>query len=109
MFPRQELPLRIFEPRYKQLVDDCMINDGQFGVCLIDPHSTVNGWNAPRQIGTITKITQCRDAELDGTQLHVETIGRNKFKITRIMPPSIAQPQNYDPYTLEGHQAPARV
>jgi len=25
LFPRQELPLRIFEPRYKQLVDDCML------------------------------------------------------------------------------------
>ena len=104
LFPRQELPLRIFEPRYKQLVDDCMINDGQFGVCLIDPRNTINGWNAPRQTGTITKITQCRDAELDGMQLHIETIGRNKFKIIKIIPPPIAQPQNYDPYTLEGHR-----
>jgi Lon protease-like protein len=33
LFPRQELPLRVFEPRYKQLVDDCMLGDGQFGVC----------------------------------------------------------------------------
>ena len=27
LFPRQELPLRVFEPRYKQLVDDCMLGD----------------------------------------------------------------------------------
>ena len=105
LFPRQELPLRIFEPRYKQLVDDCMLGDGQFGVCLIDQNNSVNGWNAPKMIGTIAKITKCEDVELDGLQLHIETIGRNKFKIKNIIPPSLALPENYDPYTVEGHHA----
>ena len=103
LFPRQELPLRIFEPRYKQLVDDCMLGDGQFGVCLIDQNNSVNGWNAPKTIGTIAKITKCEDVELDGLQLHIETVGRNKFQINKIIPPSLAPPENYDPYTVEGH------
>ena len=84
LFPRQELPLRIFEPRYKQLVDDCMLGDGQFGVCLIDQSNLLNGWNAPYLIGTIAKITKCKDIELDGMQLHIETLGRNKFKINKM-------------------------
>ena len=104
LFPRQELPLRIFEPRYKQLVDDCMLGDGQFGVCLIDPNHSVNGWNSPNLVGTIAKITKCKDVELDGLQLHIETIGRNSFKIKKIIPPSIPQPTNYDPLSVEGHQ-----
>ena len=104
LFPRQELPLRIFEPRYKQLVDDCMLGDGQFGVCLIDPNNSVNGWNSPNLVGTIAKITKCKDVELDGLQLHIETIGRNSFKIKKIIPPSISQPVNYDPLSVEGHQ-----
>ena len=104
LFPRQELPLRIFEPRYKQLVDDCMLGDRQFGVCLIDQTNSVNGWNSPRSVGTIAKITKCEDVELDGLQLHIETIGRNKFKIKKIIPPSLAPPENYDPYTAEGHK-----
>ena len=70
LFPRQELPLRIFEPRYKQLVDDCMLGDGQFGVCLIDEQNSVNGWNSPKLVGTIAKISKCEDVELDGLQLH---------------------------------------
>jgi len=61
LFPRQELPLRIFEPRYKQLVDDCMIGDGQFGVCLIDESDSINGWNSPKLVGTIAKISKCED------------------------------------------------
>ena len=104
LFPRQELPLRIFEPRYKQLVDDCMLGDGQFGVCLIDADNSVNGWNSPTMVGTIAKITKCEDIGLDGLQLHIETIGRNPFKIKKIIPPSIPQPTNYDPLSVEGHQ-----
>jgi len=104
LFPRQELPLRIFEPRYKQLVDDCMLGDGQFGVCLIDEKNSVNGWNSPKLVGTIAKITKCEDIQLDGLQLHIETIGRNSFKIKKIISPSISQPTNYDPLSVEGHQ-----
>jgi len=104
LFPRQELPLRIFEPRYKQLVDDCMLGNGQFGVCLIDETNSVNGWNSPKLVGTIAKITKCEDIQLDGLQLHIETIGRSSFKIKKIIPPSIPQPVNYDPLSVEGHQ-----
>lgn len=104
LFPRQELPLRIFEPRYKQLVDDCMIGDGQFGVCLIDENNSINGWNSPKLVGTIAKISKCEDVEIDGLQLHIETLGRNSFRIKRIIAPSITQPANYDPLSVEGHQ-----
>ena len=109
LFPRQELPLRIFEPRYKQLVDDCMLGDGQFGVCLIDEHNSVNGWNSPKLVGTIAKISKCEDVEMDGLQLHIETMGRNSFRIKKIIPPAISQPTNYDPLSVEGHQEVSKV
>ena len=104
LFPRQELPLRIFEPRYKQLVDDCMVGDGQFGVCLVDVSSKIKGWNGPKLIGTIAKITKCEDIEIDGMQLQIQTLGRSKFKIKKIIPPSIELPENYDPHSIDGHQ-----
>jgi Lon protease-like protein len=81
-----------------------MLGDGQFGVCLIDENNSVNGWNSPKMLGTIAKITKCEDVNLDGLQLHIETIGRNSFKIKRVIPPSIPQPANYDPLSVEGHQ-----
>ena len=104
LFPRQELPLRIFEPRYKQLVDDCMLGDKQFGVCLADPNNQTRGWHGPKPIGTIAKITAIEDVEMDGMQSHIQTMGRSKFKINKIIPPSIELPENYDPYSMEGHQ-----
>lgn len=82
-----------------------MVDDGLFGVCLVDPSGSIGGWSAPRQVGTVAKITQCKDVKLDGMQLHIETIGRNKFSISKIIPPSFEQPEDYDPYTLQGHKA----
>ena len=103
LFPRQELPLRIFEPRYKQLVEDCMMGDRLFGVCLAGS-DTISGWQAPLGVGTITKIVMCQDAGLDGIQLDIGTIGRGRFRILEIIPPCLAMPSEYDPATLEGHQ-----
>lgn len=81
-----------------------MLGNGQFGVCLIDAQNSINGWNAPLLVGTIAKITKCEDVEMDGLQLHIETIGRNSFKIKKIIAPSISQPENYDPLSVEGHE-----
>ena len=103
LFPRQDLSLRIFEPRYKQLVDDCMLGDRQFGACLIDPATRVSGWDAPRPVGTIAKITQCKDVGMDGMQLHIETTGRNPFRIKEIIEPAVPQPADYDPLSPDGH------
>jgi len=82
-----------------------MLGDGQFGVCLVDSSNLISGWNGPKTIGTIAKITKCEDIELDGMQLSILTMGRNKFKIKKIIPPSIGLPENYDPHSIEGHQA----
>ena len=64
LFPRQELPVRIAEPRYMQLVDDCMATDGQFGVCLSYRNGQVADHGAMARIGTIAKITECKDVEM---------------------------------------------
>ena len=105
LFPRQDLPLRIFEPRYKQLVDDVMLEDGQFGVCLIHPTQKINGWQAPYDIGTIAKIISCKDVDMAGTNLHIDTVGRQKFKILNLIAPDFEIPENYDPVSQEGIDA----
>ncbi len=109
LFPRQQLPLRIFEPRYKQLVDDCMLSEGLFGVCLYDKSKTVAGWEAPHSVGTIAKITKCQDIDITSQNLYIETTGRSKFRIKDIIPPSISRPINYDPFSTSGLQRVAQL
>ena len=80
-----------------------MLGDGQFGVCLIDPDGSVSGWNSPCMVGTVAKIVKCKDVGIDGLQLHIETLGRNSFRIKHIIPPALPQPKDYDPLSVEGH------
>ena len=43
LFPSIGLPLRIFEPRYVQMLRECMATDGEFGTVLIERGSEVGG------------------------------------------------------------------
>ena len=104
LFPRQHLQLHVFEPRYKQLVDDCMLDDKQFGVCLINDNESILGWSMPYKIGTLAKIVKCDDVGLDGLQLKLDVVGRNPFRIVDIINPSLPHPREYDPLSVEGHQ-----
>ena len=46
IFPMCKEPLRVFEPRYKQMLDDCVLNNSEFGYIAgnIDGGSE-NGWS----------------------------------------------------------------
>ena len=86
LMPHQDLPLRIFEPRYKQLVDDCSLDETPFGVCLIDAEREVLGWEGPRLIGTTAEID---DVEELGTNLHIDARGGHRFEVMELIEPAI--------------------
>ena len=102
LFPNQELPLRIFEPRYKQMVDDCMLGGKEFGICLGHDSATLSNWQAPYDIGTIAKIIDCKDVDSTSGHLFLNIRGRRKFRITHLIPPSLKKTEDYDPFTVAG-------
>ena len=102
LFPNQDLPLRIFEPRYKQMIDDCMIGQKEFGVCLGHDSATLSNWQAPYDIGTIAKIVDCKDVDSTSGHLFLNVRGRRKFRIIHLIPPSLKKTEDYDPFTLDG-------
>ncbi|MGH3532903.1 MAG: LON peptidase substrate-binding domain-containing protein [Mycobacterium sp.] len=62
LLPDEELPLRIFEPRYAALVADCMRDaDPRFGVVLISAGREVGGDDARCDVGAVARITECVD------------------------------------------------
>ncbi len=56
LFPRGQLSLRIFEPRYLDLVRECTRNDRGFGVCLIARGREVGPPALPAAVGTVAHI-----------------------------------------------------
>lgn len=62
MLPGEELPLRIFEPRYSALVSDCLAaEDPAFGVVLIAAGREVGGGDTRSDVGALAHITECAD------------------------------------------------
>ena len=54
LFPGQTLPLHIFEPRYRAMIQRCIENDTPFGVLLAQdddddgPHTSARPRRSPR-------------------------------------------------------------
>lgn len=79
LFPGGTLPLRIFEPRYLDMVSDCMKNQKGFGVCLIREGSEVGKAADTYEVGTLSDISYFNQ-QADGL-LGITAQGRQRFRI----------------------------
>jgi Lon protease-like protein len=62
MLPGEELPLRIFEPRYSAMVADCLeMDDPAFGVVLIEAGREVGGGDSRNDVGALAHIAEVAD------------------------------------------------
>ncbi|BBX64976.1 hypothetical protein MSAS_41500 [Mycobacterium saskatchewanense] len=61
MLPDEDLPLRIFEPRYGALVRHCTENGDPFGVVLIASGREVGGGDSRCDVGVVSRIVESVD------------------------------------------------
>ncbi|MEE3751337.1 LON peptidase substrate-binding domain-containing protein [Mycobacterium intracellulare] len=80
LLPDQELPLRIFEPRYGALVRHCMATGDPFGVVLISRGREVGGGDARCDVGVMSRITECVDQGAGRYALHCRTGDRIRVR-----------------------------
>jgi Lon protease-like protein len=73
LLPNQDLPLRIFEPRYVALVRHCVDSGEPFGVVLISRGREVGGGDSRCDIGTLSRISECVDHGSDRYSVHCRT------------------------------------
>ena len=81
IFPKTTVPLNIFEPRYIDMINDCMKSNKLIG--MIQPKKTVENLNPPilHDIGCLGKITSFR--ETDDKRFIIELKGVIRFKILK--------------------------
>ena len=79
LFPEGELKLRIFEPRYIDMVSDCLRNDTGFGVCLIQEDKDMSNSADFFSMGTYAKIIDWSQME-DGL-LGIVIKGEKRFRV----------------------------
>jgi len=79
VLPDGLLPLRLFEPRYINMVKDCFKNDSGFGVCLIKDGQEAGKPAMPYPQGTTVSIVDF-DQGPDGL-LHITAKGQQEFNV----------------------------
>src|SRR5919206_2064326 len=74
LVPTERIPLHIFEPRYKELVADCLESGEEFGLVL------ATGDGAVHEIGTRAAVAQVIEV-LDDGSMNIVVEGRDRFRL----------------------------
>jgi Lon protease-like protein len=82
LFPGTWLPLRVFEPRYKRLLSDCLDGDRTFGVALIKYGEEVGGPATPFGVGTLARV---QEVAQDRGNFHLLLRGERRFEIDALL------------------------
>lgn len=80
-FPSTNLPLHIFEPRYKQMISDTLKGNGLLGMIIFEPGWEEHYFSRPKivSVGCVGKI---KDAVLlDEGKYNISLFGLNRFRI----------------------------
>ncbi|MCI0811555.1 MAG: LON peptidase substrate-binding domain-containing protein, partial [Chloroflexi bacterium] len=83
LFPGMDLPLHIFEQRYRDMIGECLDKDAPFGVVLIKEGVEVGDPADPERIGTSTRILSSEI--LDQGRMNILTRGERRFEIEEIV------------------------
>jgi uncharacterized protein len=85
LFPGFGLPLHVFEPRYRSMVETLISQDDpEFGVTLIERGSEVGGGDRRFNVGTIARIVEA--GQLPDGRWVLETAGVARCRVLEWLP-----------------------
>lgn len=82
LFPGGPLPLRVFEPRYTDMISQCLKKGHGFGICLIREGDETGSAAATHEVGTVAQIEDWH-MRRDGL-LGIEVKGDKKFTMKNL-------------------------
>ena len=79
LFPGVPLPLHIFEPRYRQMLEDIKLSKNVFGLAYFDPTVSENEVPPAGHIGCVAEVTETQTFP-DGRS-NILTVGLIRYRI----------------------------
>jgi Lon protease-like protein len=76
LLPTERVPLHIFEPRYKELIGECLESEGEFGLVLADDDGL-------RGVGTRAAVTDVLHRFPDG-RMNIVVEGGERFRLLEL-------------------------
>jgi len=77
VYPGEDLNLHIFEPRYKQLIEECSEGNKPFGIPIVIK-------NHLNEMGTLVDITEIK-TKYDNGEMDIKTRGNKVFRILEVI------------------------
>jgi Lon protease-like protein len=105
LLPTERVPLHIFEPRYRELIAECLEEDGAFGLIYADEEGV-------REIGTLARVADVLERFEDG-RINVVVEGGGRFLVERLtrgrsFMTAVVEPFEDDPIEID-EEAVARA
>jgi Lon protease-like protein len=95
LFPGTPLPLHIFEPRYRQMLADCLAGDRRFGITPAGPDG---GAPEPGMVGCVAEVRV--NQELPDGRSNIVVLGAERFVVKEVLeegaPYHVATVQAFD-------------
>ncbi len=76
LLPTEQVPLHIFEPRYRELITECLDEGEPFGLVFADDDGL-------RRVGTLASVVEVTDRFDDG-RLNVVVEGGDRFRLVEL-------------------------
>ena len=76
LLPGERMPLHIFEPRYKELIGECLAEERPFGIVLADDSGV-------HEVGTEASVVEVLERFEDG-RLNIVVEGGNRFRVVEV-------------------------
>ena len=76
LLPTEQVPLHIFEPRYRELIGECLEEEEPFGLVYADDDGL-------RRIGTLATVVEVTDRFEDG-RLNIVVEGGGRFRLVDV-------------------------
>ena len=106
IFPGQHLPLHVFEQRYRQLVQEIMDEDSEFGIALIRSDTDIDHDSIPNSIGCTARITNSE--QLPDGRFNISCKGIRRFRLLELLTPD-PYPRAEVEYLIEDNTDPDEV
>ena len=76
LLPTEQVPLHIFEPRYRELIGECLERGEPFGLVFADDDGV-------RRVGTLANVVEVTDRFDDG-RLNIVVEGGERFRLVEL-------------------------
>lgn len=90
LLPTEQVPLHIFEERYKELIAECLADEQEFGLVYADAQGL-------REIGTRAAVVDVL-ARLEDGRMNIVVEGRERFRLLELTSGRTFQTGEIEPY-----------